>query len=59
MDRESLRGFMAIGFFVGGGGFLMALLLPPDSGEFVVSLCSGGVGLTLIVLILLVHRLMQ
>ena len=49
MNRNMLRGFLQIGFFVGGGGFLLALAHPKDSPEFVVSVCSGVIGLTLVV----------
>lgn len=49
MNPKFLRGFLQIGFFVGGGGFLLALAHPPDSAEFVVSILSGIIGLTLII----------
>ncbi len=49
MDRRMLRGFLQIGIFVGVGGFLLALAHPPDSPEFVVSVCSGVIGLTLMI----------
>jgi len=59
MDRESLRGFLSIGIFVGGGGFLLALVQPRDSAEFVVSICSGVIGIMLIGLILFLNRIMS
>ncbi|MGB7339063.1 MAG: hypothetical protein WBC91_09245 [Phototrophicaceae bacterium] len=49
MNRNMLRGFLQIGFFVGGGGFLLALAHPPDSPEFVASVLSGILGLILII----------
>jgi len=49
MNHKMLRGFLQIGIFVGGGGFLLALAPPPDSPEFVVSVCSGVIGLTLVI----------
>jgi sugar phosphate permease len=48
MNHEHLRGFLQIGFFVGGGGFLLALAHPADTPEFVASVCSGIIGLTLV-----------
>lgn len=45
--RRLLGGFLQIGIFVGGGGFLLAWMQPSDSPEYVVSVCSGVVGLIL------------
>lgn len=58
MDK-SLRGFLAIGFFVGGTGFLMVLVQPRDSAEYIASICSGIIGFTLIALVLIARRVMQ
>ena len=58
MDRQALHGFLVIGIFVGGGGFLLALFQPPDSGEFVISICSGVIGIALIVLALFLQRIL-
>ena len=49
MNRRMLRGFLQIGIFVGVGGFLLALANSPDSPEFVASVCSGVIGLTLVI----------
>lgn len=54
----ALKGFLRIGFFIGGTGFVLALMHPVDSGEFVVSVCSGMIGLTLVVGVIIVMRLM-
>ena len=59
MNRSILRGFLQIGIFVGGGGFLLALYHPTDSPEFVVSICSGVIGVTLIIGAIIVSRLLQ
>lgn len=55
MDRNFLRGFLQIGFFVGCGGFLLTFLQPPDSPEFVVSVLSGVLGLALVVGVLVAN----
>ncbi|MEM9949966.1 MAG: hypothetical protein AAFV98_24300 [Chloroflexota bacterium] len=49
MKHNHLRGFLQIGIFVGGGGFLLAFAHPTDSPEFVVSILSGIIGLTLVI----------
>lgn len=59
MNRSILRGFLQIGFFVGGGGFLLALYHPSDSPEFVVSVISGIIGVILIIGAIIVSRLLQ
>lgn len=41
---EVLRAFFRIGVFIGVCGLLMALVEPRNSPEFVVSLCSAGIG---------------
>lgn len=56
IGREALRGFLQIGFFVGGLGVFMALALPTDSPEYVVSVCSASIGLLLIVAVIVVAR---
>lgn len=59
MSRDLIRGFLQIGIFVGVGGFLSAYFQPRDSGEFVVSVCSGMIGLILIIGVVLVSRWMN
>lgn len=49
MNPSMLRGFLQIGVFVGGGGFLLALAHPSDSPEFVASVLSGIIGLVLVI----------
>lgn len=57
MNRDLLKGFLQIGFFVGAGGFLMAVFQPRDSPEFVISLCSGAIGTALIAGVVLLVRI--
>ncbi len=59
MNRNFLRGFLQIGFFVGGGGFLLAYLQPPDSPEFVISMLSGILGLALVVAVVVTSYFMK
>lgn len=59
MNRELLRGFLQIGVFVGGGGFLLAFFTPRDSAEYVVSVCSGVIGTLLILAVVGLSRLMR
>lgn len=47
--RGAVRGFLQLGFFVGGGGLFMLFLQPPNSAEFVLSACSAMMGIFLIV----------
>jgi hypothetical protein len=56
MATDALRGFLQLGFFVGGCGFLMAFLQPPQSAEFIVSLCSGAMGLSVVLGVILFRR---
>ncbi|MBZ0301378.1 MAG: hypothetical protein K8J31_16645 [Anaerolineae bacterium] len=37
-------------------GLLLVVLVPRDAPEFVISVCSLGVGLILVVLTLIAHR---
>jgi hypothetical protein len=46
--RGAIRGFLQLGFFVGGGGLLMLFFQPPNSAEFVLSACSALMGIFLI-----------
>lgn len=57
MNPEILKGFLRIGIFIGLAGIIMAFLQPPDSAEFVLSVCSGIIGLLLVMGVVLVYRL--
>lgn len=54
-----LYGFLSMGVFVGGCGLVLMLVEPPGSVEFVLSACSGAMGLALIVGALAVMRWTQ
>lgn len=57
MKHDSLRGFLQIGIFIGISGFLLALVQPRDSAEFIVSICSGFIGLTLVLAVIAVQKI--
>lgn len=50
MVRDGFKAFIQAGAFFFIGGAALALLQPRDSGEFVVSICSSGIGLALVIL---------
>jgi hypothetical protein len=54
---DALRAFLRLGMFIGGGGLLLALVNPTDSGEFVVSVCSAVMGGVLVVMAALMIRM--
>ncbi len=56
MDRDVLKGFARIGFFVGGGGLILLFLEPPNSPQWVVSLCSSILGGLLVLGVVLLTR---
>jgi len=58
-EDHPLRGFMQIGFFLAGGGFVMALANAPAGPEFVVSVCSGLMGAFLVMASVLLTRWMR
>jgi hypothetical protein len=45
MKRDGLKGLLQIGFFLTGLSICSILYQPRDSAEFVVSFCSLGLGL--------------
>jgi hypothetical protein len=57
IDREALKGFARLGFFVGGLGLLLTFIEPRNSPEFVVSVCSAAMGGLLLVFVLIFMRL--
>ena len=59
MVRDSLRGFLQIGFFLSAGSLCSVVSVPRDSGEFVISVCSGAIGLTMIGGSILAWRLLR
>lgn len=59
MNPDSLQGFFRAGVLVALVSFVLALYVPRDSAEFVISVCSLGIGLTLIALIAVAIKLGQ
>lgn len=59
MDKEVLKGFARIGFFVGGGGLVLLFLEPRNSPEWVISLCSALIGLVLVGGAIIIYRWTQ
>lgn len=57
MDVELVKGFLRLGFFVGGCGFVMIFMQPPKSAEWVLSVCSALLGAALIVGVMIVTRI--
>lgn len=56
-NPESLRLFFRTGILIAGLSLLMVFAQPRESAEFVVSVCSLGIGLTLCAFVILVSRL--
>lgn len=56
MQNEALEGFFRIGVFIGGFGFVLIFLQPPNSAEFVLSVCSALIGFTLVLAVVVVKR---
>ena len=56
LKRDVLRGFLRIGMFIGVTGFLLALVEPRDSAEFVLSVCSAAMGAVLVVAVAVMIR---
>ncbi|MFW5708855.1 MAG: hypothetical protein ACOCX5_01410 [Chloroflexota bacterium] len=59
MARDSLRGFLQLGFFIVVAGICSLLAAQPGSGEFIISICVTIMGLMLIGGSVLVWRLLQ
>lgn len=57
MSPEALRGAFRLAIFLTVCGFGLALLQPRESGEFVVSICSGMIGVAMIIAVLIVLRI--
>lgn len=50
MKREAVRGMLQIGFFFSLLSLCSLAYQPRDSGEFVVSACSLGIGILILLL---------
>ena len=57
MNREILRAFFRSGTFLVVVSVLLLLSLQRDSAEFVISVCTLAIGVTLMGLVLAVNRL--
>lgn len=57
MNREILRAFFRSGTFLVVVSVLLLLSLQRDSAEFVISVCTLAIGITLMGLVLAVNRL--
>jgi hypothetical protein len=57
MNPDVLRSFLRAGLLISGMGVLLVLAVPRDSAEFVVSVCSALIGLTLTGLVMIAIRL--
>jgi len=54
---ELLKGYLRLGFFVGGCGFMLVFIQPPNSAEGVLSVCSALMGGALILGVVIVTRI--
>lgn len=54
--NEALLAFLRIGFFIGGGGLVLLMLIPSGSAEFVLSACSAGMGGVIVLGVVAVKR---
>lgn len=59
MNPDALRAYFRMGIWVTLVALVLVFAVPSGSPEFVVSLCSLGVGVTLIVVVGLVRHLMS
>ncbi len=59
MTADSLRSFFRAGIFLTLVSLMLAFATRRESAEFVISVCSVGIGITLVALVLLVHRLSE
>ena len=57
MPPDALQAFFRAGIFITVVALLLVLVTPRENAEFVVSVCSLGVGLALTVLVMAVQRL--
>ena len=59
MGPEALRAYFRLGMWVTLVALILVLVLPRDGAEYVISICSLGVGVTLMTLIFIVGRFMK
>ncbi|MFP4322842.1 MAG: hypothetical protein ACLFTK_10345 [Anaerolineales bacterium] len=59
MNRDGLKALLQLGFMFTGLSLCSLMFQPPNSGEFVLSVCSLGIGLTILGLTFLLILLMR
>ena len=59
MNPDALRAFFRLGIWIVLVSLLLVLAVARNSPEFVISVCSLGVGLALIAGVLIVRRLLN
>ena len=59
MNPDALRAYFRMGMWITLVALVLVLALPRDTPEFVISVCSLGVGLTLTGLVAALNRLMR
>lgn len=57
--NEALRAFLRVGVFIGLGGVILALAIPPNTAEHVLSVCSALLGSVIMAGVYLVRRFMS
>lgn len=56
MLDDALRGFLQVGILVGGCGLVMLFMLPRNSAEFMLSLCSALMGGFVVLAVIVMKR---
>jgi hypothetical protein len=59
MGPEAFRAYFRLGMWVTLVALVLVLVLPRDGPEFIISICSLAVGLTLMTLIFVAGRLLR
>jgi hypothetical protein len=59
MGSDLLRTFFRSGMFIVLLSIVLILAVPRDSAEFVISVCSLAIGVTLLALVALVNRMTE
>jgi hypothetical protein len=59
MSRDALRAFFRSGVFIAFVAALLVLGTPPGSAEQVVSVCSLAIGITLMLMVIALNRLVR
>lgn len=59
MKRDALKGLLQMGFFLTGLSLCSILYQPRDSAEFVVSFCSLGLGLLILLMAIIMILMLR